>query len=620
MKHPVRRDPLARPDSVGVARADSVHAARKPAPAAPPDAEPAGRPHGLASLEPDDLRRTTVQDAREAVRDGLAIEFLDPGSHNLPDPLYLGVPGRDVPELRLDGLAVGSVRWPETPLFPVPLLALSSASLRRYAPIDGPLSSTGGPVIDARLAATPNDRAVSAVRLSRGSYGTFTDEIVLRRPVRRVLLDGFYGDSKTGGREPWQGQSGATMGLRIGHRLAGGWASWGVDGARERFHLLATKQGLWDRTAWIARWMNADSTPPTVDVTTAWTWTRGGWWTGRGLTERRTRAVLLRGLGHRSLGRDRASVAVEAEFARTYFHRFDEPTRLYEDLSAGAALGWTRERPAATARVSGGFARLAPLAVAPVFAGEYEIRRARWPRLILYGSRAVRNRTLPRLPADGEAWVRQGFGLADERSGEAPEAFSRLGVEGRIGGGAAARASLEAGCEILRSTRGLGLDEEDLPLLGTDRQEEIPAMAERRSRSYFSPWGRLRGNLPAGFRFGVEGRGTIAEGGVASHLGLSAIRGRAEAGWRGALFSGDLELDLSLTARGGSAAATPYGTLPASGRIDGMIRGRIGEADLFFVLANLTDEIASSMSYESGAFSFLPRRHYRAGVRWFFVD
>jgi hypothetical protein len=572
----------------------------------------------MGTMEGRKLPGGPTRAPREAIQEGLEIGFLDPGSVHLPDPFFLTAPGRDAPDIRLDGLPVGPIRWPETSLSPVPTLAIGEVALRPYSPVDGPLSSTGGPQIDVRLAPAAAGRPVSAICLTHASYGTYTEELVLRRAVGPVLFHGFYGDSKTRGHEPWWDQKGQTIGLRIAHRLGGGILEWGGDDAFNRFALLSTKGGLWDRTAWTLRWQRPDSGSTSIETAASWIWTRGGWWTSRGLTERRSRSVGLRTVLDRPLGRGRASLATELDMARTFVERPEEAQRLLEDVSCGGAIGWTGLLGRGEARGSVGVVRLAPLAVAPVFGAEYEFGAAGWPRLSVNASRSVRNRTLPRMPADGEAWVLQGIGLAQEKDGEQPEGAWRCGLV--VGGkGKPGASMLRAGGDLLWMTRTLANSESELAMLGTDQQEDLPAAAQRGDRGFFSLWFQGDARLPWGFHLDATSVGVIAEGGVARDLGLPAIRGTGELGWRGALFSNDLGVDLSLQALGRSKVATPYGTLPVQGRIDGTARVRIGPADLFFVLANLTDAIATSMSYEGGFYP-LPRRNARAGVRWLFTN
>jgi hypothetical protein len=131
--------------------------------------------------------------------------------------------------------------------------------------------------------------------------------------------------------------------------------------------------------------------------------------------------------------RGRGSVSGELDVARTFVDEPGEARRLLEDRSAGIAIGWTGAVWAGLTAVSAGVTRLAPLSPAPVFAAEYTIEGTRWPRAAFSASRSVRNRTLPRMPADGEAWVLEGIGLADERRGEEPEAVWRC--RSRVGRG-----------------------------------------------------------------------------------------------------------------------------------------------------------------------------------------
>jgi hypothetical protein len=168
-------------------------------------------------------------------------------------------------------------------------------------------------------------------------------------------------------------------------------------------------------------------------------------------------------------------------------------------------------------------------------------------------------------------------------------------------------------------TRTLSIAESDLVHLRAGEQSRLSSAAQRGDRRYVSVWARWAARLPFGFRVEGASWGVAADGGVRSDLGLPALRGKGEIGWRGDLFTGDLGLDLSMQAVGRSQIATPYGTLPAQGTIDGTVRAEIGSAALFIVMANLTDAISTSMSYDGGFYP-LPRRHMRAGIRWAFLD
>jgi hypothetical protein len=497
------------------------------------------------------------------------------------------------------------------------VLAVSEARFRRYSPIDGPLSSTGGGVIDVRLAASPHDRAFSAVRLTRANYGTFTEEAVLRRPVGATDFVLFYGDSKSVGRELWRSQSGETFGARVTHRLAGGAAEWIYDNARDRYRLLATKKGIWDRRAAGVRWYRPDSTREAIETSIRWTSMDAGWWTLRGLTQRETRAVDFRGRVDRLRGADRLGIAVEGEIAATRYARPGQERELLsgaDGFSLGAAAGWSREVGGVTTRASIGAVRVAPLGVTGVFALEHERSFGRGGSILVHANRAVRNRTLPRLPADGEAWVRQGLDLADEREGEQPEAVWKAGIDARAHAG---RITLEAGMEAMAITRGL--DAGLVELLGTDQQEGIRPQDLRRACLFGTPWGRIDWRLPAGLRAIGAGSFHVATDGVESHLGLPSSEGRGEIGWGRRFFKGDLWVDLALTFRARTPVETPYGRLPAQGIVDGHAQARVGDMDIFFVLGNLTDAVATSMSHD-GTWMPLPLRNYRAGLRWAFFN
>ena len=310
------------------------------------------------------------------------------------------------------------------------------------------------------------------------------------------------------------------------------------------------------------------------------------------------------------------SVAVEIDGTHTRFKRFDGERRLLKDLSYGGAVGLERRLGPSDLAVAVGGARIAPLAPAPILQvdlGGTLGDRAGWS---LHAGRTVRNRTLPRLPTDGEAWVRQGIGLAQEDPDEAPESSTRAGGAIRTDVG---RQRFVLGIEGCLRERGLALDEAQIDLLAIDRQSEIPEGAMRGSRRFASPTCEIFLVFPGSFRLRVAGWTNIAEGGWRSHMALPAAEGNGEACWTGALFKGDLDLDLSLAWRFRDRIATPYGILAPGARADGRILGRIGPAEIFFVLANITDAVATSLSYD-GRFMFMPRRHYSAGVTWHFID
>lgn len=601
-------------DSLGT---DSLAVAR-PYPALPERLIPAGAPEPSIRLDKSDLARSAVQEPREAVRDGLGIEYLDSGAPHRCDPIFWGVPGRDIPELRVDGIGVGPVRWPETAFSPVPLVIVEKATLRRYSPIQGPLSSTGGPSIDLELQRPQRMRALSVFRLTQGSFGTFTEELALLRPFGRFLVTGYYGDSKSDGRGRWFRQYGQTIGGRIMFGMAGGWFTLGADEAFHRSNLLGTKRGLWDRATWSLSWVRPDSGSVSIETSLHWNGIRGAWDTTLGRTQRRGRSVTWRGLAETSASVGKLSAVIEADFARVRYDRPEAEQRLLEDSSVGVAVGWEHGSSHLTERLSCGVVRLAPLEAAPVFSGEVELRDRGLPRLLVHASRAVRNRTLPRLPADGSAWVRAGLDLAAEDSGEVPEALWRFGLETGYRNRSDAL-SFTAGVDLLHATKSLSGELDDLSSLGTDAQEMLPADLQRGEATFLSPWLRSKLTMPFGFRLNASVWSTHVDGGVEHHLGLPGVRFNGELGWSGLLFKGDLLLDLLLRADGRSEVATPYGSVPAAALVDGEIKGRLGSADLFFVLANLLNANQRSMTYDGG-FMQLPLRHYRAGVRWAFVD
>jgi len=542
---------------------------------------------------------------------------IEAGSPNLPEPLSAGIPGRDVPEIRIDGLPVGPARWPETSLAPLPLIAVGEVALRRYAPIDGPLSSTGGPMIDIREGEIPNDRAVSVIRVTRASYATFAEEILLRRPIGAFLVGGSYGTTKTNGRVLWRNEFSESTNLRARRRVAGGFGELAYDDGHHRERLLWTKQGFWNRKTWTLRWSRPDTANGGgIESAVQWKHDDSGWWTLQGLTKREGRSVFVRGLAQRAWAGGMGSIAVETEFARIRFDRLDVEHELLHDLGAGVAVGWTRTGTRRTDRLSAGIVRLAPLSPGPVFAAEREVEMGEGT-ILVHASRAIRNRTLARLPTDGEAWIRQGIDLVGEGVGESPEALWRAGIEGRR----TVRSTLKisAGLDGLLDSSGFGGSDTDIVLLGIDQQDRIPSAMLRRSRSFASPWFGAALALPHGFRLSARGGAAVAQGGVLAQLGLPAMQADGEVGWRGLLFKGDLQVDLSLIGRGQSKVATPYGVLGGRAILDGEIRARIDTADVFFALANLTDVVAPSMSWD-GIFMDMPRRHYRAGLRWTFTD
>ena len=568
-------------------------------------------------MDAEALRHTTVAEPRDAMRTGLGLGFLDPGSPHVPYPMHESASGRDVPELRVDGLPISPVRWGETSPASCPLLALSEVRLRRYAPIDGPLSSTGGSVIDARLAPVPQGRALTAVRLTRGNYETFTEEAVLRRPIGPTDFALFWSDSKTQGHDLWGPQNGETFGMRLTHRMSDGGLEWIYDNARDRFRLLASKKGFWDRRAVGLRWFRADSVGTSVEASSRWSSMDAGWSTAKGLTQRETRAVDFRGRMERAKGHDRYGVTVEGELAATQYARPAQERKLLSGLdgfSMGVASGWSRQSDRASTRASVGLVRVAPLAVTGTFSLEHGRTLGGVTTVSVHASRAVRNRTLPRMPADGGAWVRQGLDLAAESAGEQPEGLWRAGVEARRKGGAAVVA---AGLDGMVDTRGL--DAGYVSLLGTDSQDEIPPEAQRRSCSFGSPWGTLELFMPLGLRIRAHAAAHFATGGTEGQMALPACEGDGALAWQGRFFKNDLRVDLALSGRARTSVETPYGRLPSQGFLDGEASARVADLDIFFVLANLTDAIAMSMTYD-GRFMPMPPRTYRAGLRWGFTN
>jgi hypothetical protein len=611
-----------RADTTSVATPESLRVGKRVPPPKPPrPIIPAGGAAAISCVGDSILATTTIQDPREALRRGLGVQALEAGSPMEPEPLYLAIPGRDVPEIRVNGLPIASERWPESPILSDPLIAIDRGCLHRYAPIRSPLSATGGPQIDLREADSPTDRAISGFRLTRSSYATFAEEIFLRRPAGRYLLSGSYGTTKTNGRLLWGSVFGDALNLRMGGRLAGGFAEVAYDDGSYRNRLLSTKRGFLDRRGISLRWMRPDTTTGGgIEGALQWRHLDAGWRTLLGETRRNERTVFLHLLGERPAAGGMGALAFECEVMRIRFDRIPQAHRLQYDLGAGIAAGWTKMGMRWTHRISGGITRLAPLAPAPVFSIESETSLGAGPRagsLLLHASRAVRNRTLPRLPTDGEAWIRQGLDLVEEKNGERPEGLWRGAVEVRRWFTPTIR--VNAGADLLFDQGGYGGNETDLVLLGIDQQDRIPNAILRADRAFLSPFVGAEWKLPYGFRASAAGSITAARDGTRAELGLPASRAHGELGWRGKIFRGDLRLDLSLVGQAQSEIATPYARIAPQGIVDGLIRGRIGSADIFFVLANLADTQAVSMSWD-GTFMLNPRRHYRAGLCWNFID
>jgi hypothetical protein len=568
------------------------------------------------------LESLTSQAPRAALPAALPIDFWDAGAPNRAEPFYWGVAGREPVEIRVDGLPVGPVRWPETALSPVPLLAVQEVHAIRAGPATAPLASTGGSLIDLRLSPAARREAVSAVRLTRGSYGTFTEEVTLRRPVGPVLLSGFYGDTKSDGRVHWGRQDGQTLGARAVHRAAGGWASWGWDDATDRSRWLATKKGSWDRSAGSLRWWRGDSSRARVDVALTASTVRGRGETLLGITERNGRHLFLHATietAAESLG---WGAAVEVEGARVHLRRPGEAQALLEDLSYGITV--THRRLAAwDRRITLGVARFAPTAPSPIGSIDLAKGLTRTARIRFAASRTVRNRTLPRLPSDGSAWVLNGVGLAAERSGEAPEALWRgtLAVERLSPPLATTPAFLtgSAGVDALLDTRGLGDEGAWLDDLGIDGHSGLPPEAQRRDAGYLQPWGQAAARFGWGFSLAGHARGTLASREAAGQLGLPELSGRAALAWEGAIFRGDLGLRFEASVRARGPVSTPYGDLDAVAWMDGEAVARVGAAQIFWVLANAGNANERSLAFD-GTFQPMPRRHYRAGLRWAFVN
>ncbi|MFB3909125.1 MAG: hypothetical protein ACE15D_12060 [Candidatus Eisenbacteria bacterium] len=559
-----------------------------------------------------------IGDPREAAQVRLEIPSLAAGSPNLPDPLFLVAPGRDVSEIRIDGLPAHPLRWPETLFLPVPLVAVDSVCLRRFSPADGPLSQTGGPRIDVRLARPPSDVAESVVRLTRANYATFAEEIALRRPVGPLLFSLYYGDTKSAGRRLWGRQFGETIGLRMAHRAGRGVLEWGYDDDEQQFSLPATRKGTWDRNAVTVRYQRPDSIATSIEAAATFQDVEAGWASGLGPNERESRSLFARLLAQRPLAAGTGVAVAEIDAARTRYAIDGGGHHRHRDLSFGLAGGWEGGGTGGwDAKLSAGFARIAPFDPSPIFGAEASLRGRIVPYFALYASRGVGAPSLPRLATDGRAWVLQGIGLAGSKPGDAPASALTLGIE--AGTDRSARAVVTAGVEALRTDHSLAPGSSVVPLLGIDRQRELSPAELDASAHFFSPWAGIESRLRYGFFAGAGARGTIAEEGVRAHAGVPEARWNGWLGWRGALFRRSLDLDLRVTGEGRSRVATPYGTLPAMEWLEGQARGRIGDAELFFVLANLTNVDTPSWSWD-GSFMSMPRRHYRAGVRWAFFD
>lgn len=611
----------------GIAHGDSLPAdsaavgkaiPRAKARPAPGPAFPAGAAGTIDSLDAVALVRASRQDPRDAIREGLGIDFLDAGSPHTIEPLFFGVPGLIVPEIRRDGLPEGPVGWPEPPFLSLPLLEVRSAVVRRYSPVLSPLSATGGPTVVVHSVDLPHDEAASAVRLTRGNYETFTNELSFRRPLGRVLFGAWFGDTKTGGRYPWRRQTGEMKGVRFGIPAGRGWVDASLDGGKRRLELLSTKKANWNRTSLTLRYARGDSAAIRTRVNAQVLSSRGRWETLEGVTSRASREIFVRAEHDRPrVWGGRATFVVEGDYTDLDVRVPGAVPRLLRDLSMGVAAGLARPFGGGRLETSGGLTRLAPLDLAPV--GSIEWARALAPgvALELHASRAVMHRTFPRLPADGEAWVLQGTGLVEEEGG-APQSLW-IGGLGWKATGVEESAWLEILVDGAWSRGGLDLTEAQVPLLAGGLPDVLPESALRGARPHFLPQVRGALALPLTIRIDAALQGTISEGGWRANPGTALARGTGRIGWSRHFLENDVLLGADLLARGRSETITPYGALPSEVRLDGTAWGRIGRAQAYFTLANLSDTRSPSASYDGG-FGQLPGRSYRAGLRWDFAN
>jgi hypothetical protein len=168
-------------------------------------------------------------------------------------------------------------------------------------------------------------------------------------------------------------------------------------------------------------------------------------------------------------------------------------------------------------------------------------------------------------------------------------------------------------------TDAWGAEEEWLPFLSSDRVTAAPDSAQGRDASYLEPWGSVALRPGAGFVLEARAAGGFSSEPVVTQLGIPELSGRGSFAWSGSLFHGDMALRFAWRASARSKVGTPYGTLRELFWSDAEALARVGRVQFFWVLANATNVNERSFAFD-GSFQPLPRRHYRAGLRWTFLD
>lgn len=553
------------------------------------------------------------------------------GAAFLPDPVDAGdLPGREPPATLVAGIPLNQPGFPELEPDAYGPLWISRLAVHAPDPLRLPSNPTGGPLIVVELAEPDSGAASSGARATHGPNEAFVEEVFLARPLGSNLVRFFYNDHKTGGRYIYEGEFGENLLGRLDRGTSWGGLSAGwqqglmrtrvTGGRRQVWNLSGLNAGIASRgTAWSRGWSG--------ELNVQQSWERFLWdEPGRPAVRKSalTRGLLeLRGAGARL----RPLVTVQMDRQRQRFKQADGILLDRTSSGLGFATGLDGASKSWRWRGSAGRSAPAPRRAGWVAAAQVEGSLGGGVRAWAQTDRSVRAALIPRLGNELGTMTAQGLAVIGQIPGSEPVVV--IGPD----------RPLE---EISRAEVGLAREEGAWPALevrlrGVEIRHAVSAEGGLLSR--FSPNGyaflppealdRTVGaasvtvggsrSLRYGFRLEAWGTGRSSNPSWRDQLWMTPWEGAAALSLHRGFFENDLRISGFLRGSVSGRRATPQGILPSSDRYDAGASARVDRLTLFVVLLNLEDDISEAAAYDAG-WVYLPRRSYRTGLSWRFVD
>jgi hypothetical protein len=549
------------------------------------------------------------------------------GEPHLPDPVDAGdLPGREPPATMLEGVPLGQAGFPELQPDAYGPLWLSAATLRAADPLVLPSNPTGGPILECDLALPDSGLALSGARLTHGPNASYTEEVFLARPAGSNLFRFFYGDHKAGPRYLYQREFGENLLARLDRGVPWGGLSLGWQQNLAKVVLAGDRQLLWNFSG-----LNGGGAtrvgPWSAELTGTAGWERFVWTDpGRAAVRKSStgRALLhLRGPG---IGL-RPLATVQVDYQHLRFNQLSVFRLDQRRTGLGFAAGMEGVSGRWRGKGSVGRAAPGPRRAGWIAALEGEGIVSETLRVWTHADRSVRAPLLPRLGNELGTMVGQGVCVVGLLPGSPArflvdpnrpleeirraEAGVSLGPAAGIGYDLTARV-----CEIhhaISAEGGL------LSRFSPNGYYFLPSEALDRTVRVASLRLGTHAVFPYGFRLEAWAAGRTSKPGWRDQLWMTPWEGQGRLAWSHRFFQGDLWAEGYLRGVIGGERATPQGVLTPSDRIDGGLTFEVDRLSLFVLLSNMEDDIREAAAYDGG-WVYLPRRSYRTGLTWRFVD